>query len=422
MSGPDSTGVPTPTSSRRPLLVSVVILATIVVALLAALLTRPAAAPPEPPASPAVPSLPDVPVATDSPAAAWPVFLVPTSIDPTGVEDVTEDLQDFVDALPDGAILRMQPDATYRVEGTIFVNGATGLDWDGAGATIQATESVDFNRRNISLVETSFVHIHDLTIRGAHPEPGTLDREKQFEHGIWIDSGSDIEISDVTIENPIGDCIYVGVGDEGLPWVERLSIHDIVCRGAGRNGVAIVGGSAIRIEQSTFENIGLHVVNIEPNRSDGADGSPATRVQGGRDVAMIGNRIIGPVDGYIFAANGWGAIDNLSVIDNVVEGAPLRITVQPLPGSGFIRTGILVTGNRSDTPYETIDGAAMRFTRALDLTVRDNVGPLSGGLGALIEIKDSCRVDIGGNTFPGGTIEVLGEAGPCPEATAPTTP
>lgn len=363
--------------------------------------------------------MPVAPQPAPSPAAERPVHDVPASIDATGTSDVTDELQSFIEGVPDGSIVRMAPGGRYRVEGTIFLAGRTDIEWDGAGATIEATELVDTNRRNISLVESSWIYIHDLTIRGVNPEPGVLDRDHQFEHGIWIDGGSDIEIAEVTIENPLGDCVYLGLGDGHLPWAERVTFRDSVCRGAGRNGVAIIGGRDVLIERNTFERIGLHAVDIEPNRTDGRGGTEEVRpVQGARDVAVIENTIVGPIDGYFVAANGWGAIDGLSVIDNVLEGAPLRITVQPLPDSGFIRSGVVVRGNRSDAPYETTDGAAMRFTRNVDLTVRDNVGPLSGGGAALIEIRDSCRVDIGGNEFPGGELEVRGGAGPCPEATA----
>ena len=150
----------------------------------------------------------------------------------------------------------------------------------------------------------------------------------------------------------------------------------------------------------------------------GRAGRRFARSRGRLNVAVIGNRIVGPVPGYFFAANGWGTIDGLNVLDNVLQAAPLRITVQPIPDSGFIRTGVVVRGNRSDTPYGAADGAAMRFSRTVDLTVRDNVGPLDGPSAVLIEVRDSCRIDIAGNQFPGGGREVQGESGTCPVVSA----
>jgi hypothetical protein len=377
------------------------------------------AAPPGPSEPPAVPSPPSVPIATPIAVAPRPVVRVPASIDATGATDVTVALQAFFDAVPDGSTVQMTADAVYWVDGTLRLTGRHDIDLEGAGATIEARTIVDTNRRNISLRNSTWIRIANLTIRGANPTPGVLDEAHQFEHGISIEGGSDIEIASVTIENPRGDCIYVGDADGTLGWAARISIHDSVCRGPGRNGVAIVAGRDIRIESNTFQAIGLHVVDIEPNRTDGLSGTEAVRpVQGAANVAVIANRIIGPVSGYFFAANGWGPIDGLNVLDNVLKEAPLRITIQPLPVSGFIRSRIVVRGNRSDTPFDSTNGAAMSFTRNVDLTVRDNVGPLYGPGSTLIEVIDSCRIDIGGNRFPGGALEVEGAAGACPVLSA----
>lgn len=367
-----------------------------------------------------VPSPPAVPVPSPTPASPRRVTSVPAFIDATGATDVTAALQAFLDAVPDGSTIRMTASGRYRVDGTLKLTNRKDLDWDGAGATIEATTIVNTNRRNISLYDSTWIRIHDLTIRGANPTAGAFDEAHQFEHGIWIDGGSDIEVASVTIENPRGDCVYVGDADGLLPWAARISIHDIVCRGPGRNGVSIVGGRDIRVESNSFEAVGLHVVDIEPNRTDGQGGTQAARpFEGATNVAVIANRVVGPVPGYFFAANGWGSIDGLNVLDNVLEGAALRITVQPLPDSGFIRAGIVVRGNRSDTPYGSTNDAAMTFTRNVDLTIRDNVGPLTGRGTALIEVRDSCRIDIAGNKFPGGAVEVRGAAGACPVRTAP---
>lgn len=365
------------------------------------------------PSAPAVvPPMPSIapPVATERPIAD-----VPADIDPTGATDVTAELQAFFDTSPNGSRIRLAAGATYRADGILRLDGRSDLELDGAGATIRATTIVDENRRNLNLRDARRIWIHDLTLQGVNPDPGVLDEEHQFEHGIWIDGGSDIAIERVTIVDPRGDCLYLGVADGTLPWVERVTFVDSGCRGAGRNGVAIVGARDVRIEGNTFERIGLHVIDIEPNRTDGREGTPARPVQGAADVAVVGNRVTGPIAQYFVAANGWGEIDGLTVRDNTLLGAGLRITVQPLEGSGYVRSRILVSGNRSDTAYEAgRNGAAMRFTRAIDLTVRDNDAIVSGEGAVLVELRASCRVDVGGNRFSGIVQELRGAPGDCP--------
>lgn len=377
-----------------------------------------------PPATPVLPESPTPPEPTEAAptAAERPVVSMPPSVDASGTADVTDDVQALIDAAPDGSIIRLTPGGQYRVDGILRLEGRKDLDIDGAGATLEATTIVDTNRRTLYLRGSERIVIHDLTIVGVNPAPGVLDEAHQFEHGIWIDGGSDITIERVTIRRPRGDCVYLGTADGAFDWVQRVRLVDSTCRGAGRNGIAIVGASDVRIEGNTFEELGLHVVDIEPNRTDGHDGGEPKPVQGARRVAVVDNRVIGPIQGYFFAANGWGRVDELAVVGNVLTGTGMRITVQPLPGSGYIRSSVLIVGNTSDTAYRAgKGGAAMRFTRAVDLTVRDNTGPVEGADAALIEIRESCRVDIGGNSFPGGDLEVRGEPTTCPVPTAPTT-
>ncbi len=359
--------------------------------------------------------VPARPVPSSSIAPNRPVIQIPATIDATGGSDVTAALQAIIDEAPDGSILRMTPGGRYRVDGTLAVLERHNLEWDGAGATIEATLVVDTPREHVLLKGSTSIRIHDVTIRGANPEPGVLDERHQFEHGIKIEGGADIEISSVTVDSPRGDCIYVALGN-GL-WAERIRIQDSACEGAGRNGIGIVAGRDVRIEGNTFRNIGLHVVDIEPNQPANA----SDPVQGAERVSVVRNRALGPVGGYFFAANGWGAVGDLAVTDNVLEGVALRVTVQPRDGSGYIRERILVRGNRSDTAFETDGGAAMRFTRNVNLSVADNVGPLAGPGASFIEIRDSCRISIGGNSFPGGQFEVIGEPGTCPVVSGRTS-
>lgn len=406
-------------SSPRPWLAAAAVAALVVVA---AVLFPRIGPSDEPAASVRLPSPPATLNQPSSTPSERPIFHVPATIDATGSRDVTTDLQAFIESVPDGATIRFAAGGDYRVEGTIFMVERRNLEIDGAGSTIRSTTVVDFNRRNLSIVTSTNILVRDLTIQGASTNPGVLDNEHAFEHGIWVDGGADIEIRDLVIQNTLGDCVYLGVGDGFLPWPERVYIHDIICRGAGRNGISIIGGRDIRIEANIIERTGLHAIDIEPNRTDGRDGTDEIRpVQGASTVAISGNTIIGPVEGYFFAANGWGQIDDLTVVDNVLRGTPLRITVQPLPDSGFIRTGIRIERNRSDTPY-TGDGAAMRFSLAADLTVHDNVGPLADAGASLIQLREVCRASIVGNAFPGGGSEVVGSEGACPTMSAPAQP
>ena len=374
-----------------------------VIAALAGILVGPTTPPPVAPVgSPATPQ----PQPADTPGATRAVIEIPQSIDATGATDVADQLQAVIDAAPDGALIRLGTNATYRIETAIVLQQRTGIEIDGLGATLDLVASDRSRRRNLWLVDAMAIRIHDLTLVGSNPNPGALDENRQFEHGIWVDGGGSITVERVTINNPWGDCVYLGDRDGRLAWVDGLVLRDSSCHGAGRNGVSIVAGRDVRIEGDTFGEIGLHVVDIEPNRAEQA--------QGADRVAVTGNRVDGPFADYFFAANGWGPVDNLTVEDNVLSGVALRVTVAPLEGSGDVRRAVRIVGNRSDTVFRYDGAAALQFRAVIGLTVTDNVVPLDGTGASLVQVDDSCQVMISGNEFPGGATEWHGSVGNCP--------
>jgi hypothetical protein len=380
--------------------------AGIAVVALVALAGAIALAPPTPPSLPPVgsPATPEIrPTPTPQPTRV--VVDVPAATDGS---DATELLQAALDAAPDGAIIRLAAGGKYRIARGLVLEDRSGLELDGREATIELVASDQSHRRNLWLINSTAISIHDLALVGANPSPGVLDETRQFEHGIWVDGGDRIVIDRVSITNPWGDCVYLGDRDGRLPWVDGLVVRDSTCRGAGRNGIAIVAGRNVQIEGNAFGDIGLHAVDIEPNRRESGP------VQGAERVTVTGNRVDGPVADYFFAANGWGSVSDLTVTDNVLAGVPLRITVKPLPGSGYVRRAVRIADNRSDTAFDGAGTAALNFSDVIGLTVTGNVVPLTGGEAPLIQVDRSCQVTIQGNRYPGGRVEWQGSLGPCP--------
>jgi hypothetical protein len=112
---------------------------------------------------------------------------VPPGIDATGRADVTVALQRFIDDAPDGATIRFAADATYRIEGTLHILRRVGLTFDGRGATFVATEQTsDPDRAHWWIESSNDIQLTDLTIQGAHPNPGTYVAAFEWQHGIQI--------------------------------------------------------------------------------------------------------------------------------------------------------------------------------------------------------------------------------------------
>ena len=263
-------------------------------------------------------------------------------MDQSGVRDVTAALQRAIDGTPDGAILMLRAGAHYRVDDTLRIRGRHDLEIDGRGAFLVRTDAAATKHRIVAIANATGIVVRDVSIVGNNPEPGVLDGVHEQEHAIWIAGGSGIEISGVTIRNPRGDCVYVGNGDGEFSWSDGVSIQDLDCTGTGRNGVSITAGRNVLIEGSSFGQIGYHAFDVEPNHT--------TPLEGATQVTFRSNVIHAPVADYVFAADGWGPVDHVTITGNRVYGKELRTTVRPVDGSGYRRVAISITNNWSDTP------------------------------------------------------------------------
>ena len=342
-----------------------------------------------------------VPLPTTEPGALT-VVDVPATVDPTGRSDVTAALQAILDAAPNGATIRFARAATYRVDGTLRLRGRSGLLIDGAGATLHPTTVADYERRTWSIIDSFDIKFVDLQIRGAHPNGGTYVPAHEHEHGFGIEGGGRITIERVRISDPYGDCVYVSNDDAGT-WADGVSFIDSSCARTGRNGVAVVAGRNVEVARSLFDTIALFPMDIEPNRS--------AILGGASGVSFHDNRVRAPVGDYVFAANGWGPVDHVTVSDNVVAGVPFRLTVHPLDGSGYRRSDIVVTGNHSDTPAAG-KHPVMDFADNDRLTVTDNV-QLFSEPGVFAFVTRSCDVTVEGNEV-GAATETKIESERCP--------
>jgi hypothetical protein len=290
--------------------------------------------------------------------------MVPPDIDSTGRADVTAVLQRFIDDAPDGATIQFAADATYRIEGTLHILRRVGLTIDGQGATFVATEQTsDPDRAHWWIDASNDIQLTDLTIQGAHPNPGTYVEDFEWQHGVQIYGGSEIEIGpDVAINGNQGDGVYVA------RWAQGVTIHDCTITWNGRMGVAVVAGRDVVVERCRLNNIAFSAFDIEPNEGsdppEGADG-----------ITFRDNRIDGPVFSKFFAMGGFGPISNVVVTRNVVDDSRSGISVDARPVSGSPgRTDIVITDNVGGGIFEGADGidALMHFARVDGLTVTNN--------------------------------------------------
>ena len=391
------------TTERRSRRLYVALAVTVVAGLLVgrALVAGAAATPSQPAGSASPPpGSNSSPAPSSSPSrlrstSPGPIVNVPAAIDSTGATDVSGALQAFLDGAPDGATVRFPVGARYLLSGTLELTARHDLLLDGRGATLRNSAASGAAKPVIRLTGSDGLTIRDLTLVGANPQPGVYSPGREHDHGISIVGSTNIALAGLSVEQPSGDCVYVA--DQAGSWSDGISVVDSTCRGPGRNGVAVVGGRNIDVERTTFVNVGYHVLDLEPNQ-----GPP---LEGAANVTFRSNTVRAPVAQFVIAANGWGPVDQVTVQDNILVGLAIRISVAPAAGSGYRRTGFVISANRSDTIADEPD-PLMQFEATDGLTITGNVQPLAKST-VLAGVANSCRVTIEGNQIGSGQAALV---------------
>ena len=322
-------------------------------------------------------------------ATSAPVYQVPATITSNCSADVTQPLLNWIASVPDNSVLSFAGGACYRIDGTLELNYRHGLTFDGNGATFKAT-TVQAGRSQWRLVEGSDFTFRDMTIDGGDAQGGTFNAALQHSHGIELLGPSGVDIGNVSISNVYGDCVYVGQGYYSKSWSSDVHVHDSSCSRAGRMGVALTAARNVLIERTSFDQVGMTVFDIEPNGAGfGVNGATFT------------NNHVRSIE--TFDALGDGPVDSVTVSDNDFAGVGTHMAVIALPGQRH--SNIAIIGNTAEVPYSNPGTVAIDIVRVDGLTVTGNTIPLGAENMALVDVSESCSINVSGNSFAGGVAE-----------------
>ncbi len=315
-------------------------------------------------------------------AAVAAEYLVPTSIPHDYSSDVTTNLQAFLDAVPNGSVIRFpslayDPLSTgYRIEGTLTLSRRSDLTIEGNGAVIRAFDALDpavynyFYIRSRSQWRTASatnIVFRDLVVYGAHTNggaAGTYDEDREAQMAFDITSRSDgVLIDRCAAYNTFGDGIYVG-GDS-----RRITIrHSTVAR-VGRQCIAPCSGSDMLIQSNVLTDSRRGIIDIEP-----------------------------------YAAN-W-RVDNIRILDNTLGNS--RLLCFPMAGGGqygaiFIGRNVAVSNNGVPKIAYARDNAPGRRGPFI---VLDNRFAIGGSPAAGIDAKPVDGIFFAGNqsTMPANRL------------------
>ena len=330
-----------------------------------------------------------------TPAVSGEKLSLPATIDATGSADASPGLLAFIASVPDGSTIVFAAGGTYRLNHGLAITNRHNLVFEGNGATLRSYGSGSVVTDSPFSLDDgdSGITIRDFSLVGSNPDSGAAIYHSGAENqmGIATYGASNVEIANVSISHSWGDCLYIAGPRNGSDaiWSDTIWFHDSTCSQAGRDGVAIVAGSHVTIENDHFDTLGMHVLDIEPDTAKG----------GGTYVTFRTNTVgiygLGSVyTGYFFAADGavGSIVHDVTVTGNTVAGNPhdgydgsirgLSTTVEVSR-----RGNIIFTNNSSG---QTIGGPVLLFAHVDGLTVSGNSEPLSRG--SLTSISDSTSV------------------------------
>jgi hypothetical protein len=338
-----------------------------------------------------------------TPALAGPTaetFRIPERIDRTGQADVTTQLQQFLDSVPDGSVVEFPKKARYRVEGTLLLFARKDLTFEGNGATVFATAVGEPDRSQWYVNGGARLVFRDLIVRGANPQGGiegeAYREDLEAQHAFRFVAARDVELDGVTVTDVYGDFVYIGMNNNDV-WSQNIWIHESSFARNGRQGIAITAARNVVIEDNDIRLTRRSTIDLEPNTDRG----------GVENIHILDNRV-GQGRLLFLASHGDGPVNNVVVSGNKLDGRVLNIDV--VPAEDDRRARFWVTDNASSTAAER---SPMRFWQIDGLVVRDNRQRVerAGEVGVIL--NGVCGAVVGGNDFGSGTDAVRADGDPC---------
>jgi hypothetical protein len=309
---------------------------------------------------------------------------VPTTINSTGTADASAALNSWIATVPNNSTIVFKSGTTYLLNDGIKLVNRHGLTFLGNGATLKANGTAGTH------TDTPFalwgadtgITIDGFTIIGNNTT-GLYNPDGVHENlmGVNIFGGKDIEIRNNTIRNTWGDCVYVTSSEDEFgnrTWSEDVYIHGNSCSKIGRMGIAVIAVNRITVENNSFDDMSLDVLDIEPDWPN----------QGARDVMFRNNTIGSYAHSDLYRSmvmhivgNAQAPVVNVTMDNNVItEGRQVNarnsaggVTARAdRPG----RQNIRITNNRSNVAGP---GYMLDIQNTNTVVITGNVQPLTSG-------------------------------------------
>jgi hypothetical protein len=330
---------------------------------------------------------------------------VPESIDPSGSEDVTAELTDFVNSQPDGTDISFPPSSRYRCESIlqlinrknmrIFGNRSVIFAMtDGSTATPPTDSSHLWPRKrtHVKLLGGENILIDSLHVVGAHPSPGENGdylSTHEAQHGFELLNVLGAHLVDCRVRNVYGDFVYMA-GPGGV-WCEDIILDRFDGRSNGRQGVAITAARRVSVLNSYFDDVRRTFIDIEPNGASG----------GAEDVTISQNCFGRQRLNWISGGGHGPNVKNLVVQGNRLLNSVARVDI----GNSTDRRGpVAFEYNVCHRPYGSPSGVCWSFWNIDGVRCTHNYQKLQAGRSMYLVGVSNCtdHGTVNSNILPDG--------------------
>ena len=254
-----------------------------------------------------------------------PGIAPPPGVSATCAQDVSPRLQNWLNHLAAGTIVRAPAGACYLIDEGLRLVGLhditiIGGTWEDRTVPVPNASPVDMGAE-FWLVGGSRITLQNLFIAGVNP--AGYDPSGAFASGIRSDGADGLTVTDVFVDHVYGDGVTLDPlrgSDDMSGTIVRPSEHvlldNVWIDGTGRQGLTLASVSGAEITGLVFLDIGYDIIDAEADQSD----------EGAQNVAIDGCRVNGSVGGLFFANGGAGYgspwTSNVSV-EHCTMAAPL---------------------------------------------------------------------------------------------------
>lgn len=210
----------------------------------------------------------------------------------------------------DGSTISFSAGACLRIDGTVKVAGRHNLTIDGRGTTFTRVNAMAGVFDPQWLIQgSSGIRIVAVKIVGPKPETALFHHDYEGQPGIAIDNSTNVTVERSSMSSVWGDFFRISNSTDGV----TITRNELV--GAGRQGLAVVGGSNITFDNNVVVDAGRFAVDLEPYPS-----TPVHRIR------ISNNRLVHPAIGFVCATgsdprcNRGPALYDVTVANNVEIG------------------------------------------------------------------------------------------------------